>query len=311
MTDTGNALTRLLIILGPTASGKSDLAVRLAETCNGELINADSLQVYQGLDIGTAKPSQAVRSQVPHHLIDLLPPEAPFTAADFCRAADRVIADIVARGKRPIVVGGTGLYLRALIHGLADSPGEDLAVRHEMQQLAAEQGNEAVLARLRAVDPVAAARIHPNNLVRIIRALEVYNQGGRPLSSFWDEHGFMAERYQYLKIGLQVEREELYRRIEARVDAMLAAGLVAEVQTLLAQGASSTLKPLRSIGYKEVCAHLAGELSLAEARALIIRNTRHYAKRQLTWCKREEPINWVEYPKNFVSIQQIAIQFFA
>jgi tRNA dimethylallyltransferase len=307
----GDVLPRLLIILGPTASGKSDLALRLAECCNGELINADSLQVYRGLDIGTAKPTLAERARVPHHLIDLLPPEAPFTAAEFCREADRAIADMITRGKNPIVVGGTGLYLRALIHGLADSPGEELAVRAEMQRLAVQEGNEAVLGRLRAVDPLAAAQIHPNNLVRIIRALEVYHQGGRPLSAYWADHGFTVERYRYLKIGIQVEREELYRRIEARVDTMLAAGLVAEVRQLLAGGADPMLKPLRSIGYKEICAHLAGEISLAEARELIIRNTRHYAKRQLTWCKREEPINWVEYPKNFASIQQTAIQFFA
>jgi tRNA dimethylallyltransferase len=308
---TSDVLPRLLIILGPTASGKSDLAMRLAECCNGELINADSLQVYRGLDIGTAKPTLAERARVTHHLIDLLPPEAPFTAAEFCRAADRVIADMVARGKRPIVVGGTGLYLRALIHGLADSPGEELTVRAAMQQLAAHEGNAAVLDRLRAVDPQAAAQIHPNNLVRIIRALEVYHQGGRPLSAYWADHGFAAERYRYLKLGILVERDELYRRIEIRVDAMLAAGLVAEVRQLLAAGADPSLKPLRSIGYKEICAHISGEISLAEARELIIRNTRHYAKRQLTWCKREEPINWVEYPKNFASIQQTTIQFFA
>lgn len=308
---TDPAIPRILMVLGPTASGKSDLALRLAEHCGGELVNADSLQVYRGLDIGTAKPTPEMRARVPHHLIDLLPPDAPFTAADFCRHADLAIAGILGRGRWPIVVGGTGLYLRALVHGLVDSPGEELTVRAEMQALAAREGNEAVLARLRAVDPEAAARIHPNNLVRVIRALEVFHQSGRPLSSYWAEHGFAPERYRCLKIGIQVEREVLFSRIEARVDAMLAAGLVDEVRQLLAAGYGPDLKPLRSIGYKEVCAHLAGEISLAEARDLIIRNTRQYAKRQLTWCKQEEPINWVEYPQNFVSIQQTAIQYFA
>lgn len=311
MTMTPEHLPRILMILGPTASGKSALAMELAEKCGGELVNADSLQVYRGLDIGTAKPTPAMRERVPHHVIDLIPPDAPFTAAEFCRCADQAIADIWARGRWPIVVGGTGLYLRALVHGLIDSPGENVALRAELTQLAAREGNEVVLERLRLVDPLAAARIHPNNLVRIIRALEVYQQSGRPLSSYWAEHGFMPQRYACLKIGVQVERAELYARIEARVDAMLAAGLVDEVRQLFATGYNSALKPLRAIGYKEISAHLAGEISLAEARALIIRNTRLYAKRQLTWCQQEEPINWVEYPQNFVSIQDIAIQFFA
>jgi tRNA dimethylallyltransferase len=241
----------------------------------------------------------------------LLPPDTPFTVAEFVREADRAIADIQRRGRKPIIVGGTGLYLRALMHGLAELPGESVAVRQELQEMAEREGNEAVLDKLRVVDPIAAASIHPHNLVRIIRALEVFRQTGRPLSSYWAEHGFALARYCSLKLGLQVERDELFRRIENRVDAMLATGLVDEVRQLLDNGYAPSLKPLRSIGYKEMCAYLAGDISLAEARMQIARNTRLYAKRQLTWCKREELINWVEYPKNFASIEQSVIQFFA
>ncbi len=303
--------SRLVVIVGPTASGKTELSIRLAEECGGEIVNADSMQVYRGMDIGTAKPTPEQRQRVPHHLIDIVTPDMNFTAADFRREAARVIADIGQRGKHVFVVGGTGLYIKALLQGLAESPGGDEAYREELQLLAREMGNTELLRQLALVDPETAQRLHPNDQVRIIRALEVYRQSGRPLSSFRDAHGFAGTYYQSLKIGLRVDRDELYRRIEQRVDRMVAAGLVDEVRGLLAAGYGPGLKSMRSIGYKEMCAFLAGTYGLEEAVRLIKRDSRRYAKRQLTWFSRENEIYWLEYPDNFATICKYVIEFLA
>lgn len=292
-----SGLPAVVVVVGPTASGKSDLAVRLAERFDGEVVNADSMQVYRGMDIGTAKPSAGLLQRVPHHLVGIVTPDVNFTAADFQQAARRVIAEIHARGRLPIVVGGTGLYIRALLHGLSPSPGGDVEFRAELTGIADREGNGVLLDRLRTVDPVAAGRLHVNDRFRIIRALEVYQQSGRPFSAYQSGHGFAEEWCSALKIGIDVPRAELYRRIDLRVEQMLVDGLVEEVQGLLAAGYSPGLKALRSIGYKEICAYLAGELPLSEATELIKRDTRHYAKRQMTWFKREPEINWVEYPE--------------
>ncbi len=302
---------RVVVILGPTASGKTDLAVRLAESFAGEIVGADSMQVYRGMDIGTAKPSQEQRQRIPHHLIDVVTPGENFTAADYRREADRAVADIRRRGKAVFVVGGTGLYIRALLQGLAESPGGDEDYRKELQTLALERGNAELLRQLFLVDPDTAQRLHPNDQVRIIRALEVYRQSGRPLSSFRDAHGFADTSYESLKIGLHVEREELYRRIDQRVDRIIDAGLVDEVRSLLAAGYGPGLKSMRSIGYKEICAYLAGACDLEEAVRLIKRDSRRYAKRQLTWFAREKEINWLEYPDNFATINRHVIEFLA
>ncbi|HEY5974067.1 MAG TPA: tRNA (adenosine(37)-N6)-dimethylallyltransferase MiaA [Geobacteraceae bacterium] len=310
-TATRRAKAGLVVILGPTAAGKSELAVRLAERFDGEIVNADSMQVYRGLDIGTAKPSQELRERAPHHLLDQVPPDVNFTAADFVAAASAAICEIQGRGKRVFVVGGTGLYIRALLKGLAVSPGGDEEIRRQLVAVAAAEGNDGLMRRLAAVDPETAARLHPNDRLRIIRALEVYQQTGLPLSRYQADHGFAEKHYDCLQLGLLVEREELYRRIEVRVDAMLAAGLVAEVAALLAQGFSPESKPFKAIGYKQVCAYLAGSCSLAEAVELIKRDTRRYAKRQLTWFKSEPEIYWVEYPESFASICNHVIDFFA
>jgi len=301
---------KILVIVGPTASGKSDLAAGLARVLGGEIVNADSMQIYRGMDIGTAKPTVEEQGGIPHHLIDVASPDRPFSAADFAEAAGRAVAGITARGKRAIIVGGTGLYIRALIHGLVDSPNADSDIRRELQAEAARLGNAAMLEKLALVDPVLAERLHPNNLVRIIRGLEVQRLTGIPLSSHQQRHGFAGQRYQSLRIGIRVDRRELYGRIEARVDRMLAAGLVVEVRGLLAAGYGRELKAMRSIGYKEVAAHLAGECSLEEAALQIKRNTRHYAKRQLTWFNHEPDIIWLEYPEKFATISAHAIEFF-
>lgn len=305
----GEDKIRLVSIVGPTASGKTDLAVRLAERVDGEIVNADSMQVYKDMNIGTAKPSLELRQRVPHHLLDIVTPEVNFTASDFRRQASAAIADIHQRGKKVVLVGGTGLYIRALLQGLVDSPSGDQAIRDELIGLADRIGNEGLLKQLAEVDPVTAERLHPNDRVRIIRALEVYRQTGRPMAEFRAEHGFADYRYDCLKIGIHVERQELYRRVDRRVEEMMAAGLLSEVEELLRCGYHRDQKAMRSIGYKEVCAAIAGEYSLDQAVQLIKRDTRHYAKRQMTWFNKENGIKWVEYPGTFASICNHVIEF--
>lgn len=285
-----------VVIVGPTASGKSDLAMRLAERFGGEIVNADSMQCYRGMDIGTAKPSLAERQALPHHLFDIVDPDEAFTAADYSSLARAAITGISCRGKVPIVVGGTGLYIRALLAGLAESPGADHRAREEYRLLAERDGNEALHAVLCRLDPLAAARIHPNNRVRIIRALEVFGQTGRSITEFQQQHGFTTKWCNYLKIGVTAERSLLYEQIEQRVEQMIARGLVAEVEALLAAGYHAGLKSMAAIGYREVCAHLAGSRSLAETVELIKRNTRRYAKRQLTWFNSEADVTWFRQP---------------
>ncbi len=301
---------KIVIICGPTASGKSDLAVQLAHALDAEIINADSMQIYRGLDIGTAKPAAAQQGGIRHHLIDVADPDQQFSAADFADAADVAIQDIIRRGKRVVVVGGTGLYIRALVCGLVDSPSGVGDLREALQEEAGRVGNEAMLERLRQVDPGLASALHPNNLVRIIRALEVYQLTGIPLSRYQKEHAFATRRYNTFQIGISVDRAALYERIDGRVEQMVAAGLLDEVSSLLKRGVGRDLKSMRSIGYKEAAAHLSGELSVDEAVRLIKRNTRHYAKRQLTWFKADPDILWFEYPEKFGIMLQHAIEFF-
>jgi tRNA dimethylallyltransferase len=302
---------KIVIIIGPTASGKTDLAIRLAEHFGGEIVNADSMQLYRGLDIGTAKPTPKLRHRVPHHLIDIADPDQEFSASDFRREAAKAIADIAGRDKRAFIVGGTGLYIRALLQGLVDSPSGAGEVRLELEEEARRRGNEALLEELARVDPVTAERLHPNDLVRIIRALEVYRMTGNPISQQRSSHGFSGDYYCALKLGLTVERRELYERIDRRVERMIGDGLVDEVQTLLERGFSPQLKALRSIGYRHICAYLSGEYSLAEGVRLMQRDTRRYAKRQMTWFRNDKEINWVEYSDNFASIYNNVIEFFA
>lgn len=301
---------RLVVILGPTASGKSELAVSLAERFDGEIVNADSMQVYRWMEIGTAKPSPGLRQRVPHHLLDLVEPDHPFSASDYRQEAARLIADIHRRGKRVFVVGGTGLYIKSLLQGLVDSPSGDESIREELEEVARRDGGEALLRQLAEVDPVTARRLHPNDQLRIIRAIEVYRLTGSPISRLRSEHGFGGDYYRALKIGIRVPREELYQRIDRRVERMVAEGLVREVEGLLARGYHPGLKSMRAIGYKEACAFLAGECTLEEAVRLIKRDTRHYAKRQETWFKRDEEIKWVEYPADFANICRHVIEFY-
>jgi tRNA dimethylallyltransferase len=302
---------KILVICGPTASGKSELALKLARMLDGEIVNADSMQVYRGMDIGTAKPTPEQRAEIPHNLIDVADPDQPFSAADFADAAGEAIRDISSRGKRTIVAGGTGLYIRSLLKGLVDSPGDSTgAIRKELMAEARERGSQAMLDELSRVDPELAKQIHPNNLVRIIRALEVFRLTGIPLSRYQQEHAFSREHYQSLQLAIPVDRPVLYSRIDARVERMLAEGLLDEVRHLLASGYTPEMKALRSIGYKETIAHLGGAYDLEEAVRLIKRNTRHYAKRQLTWFSADKDILWLEYPAKFDTILNTAIEFF-
>jgi tRNA dimethylallyltransferase len=298
---------KILVIGGPTGSGKSDLAVRLAEQVGGEIVNADSMQIYRGMDIGTAKPSAEERLRVPHHLLDIISPEQNFTASDFRREAAAAIADIDSRGMKPIVVGGTGLYIRALLEGLVDSPTGDPELRKQF----AEVPGEELLQRLFLVDPETASRLHQNDRLRITRALEVFSQTGRPISAFRSEHAFSGAYYDALKLAIKVERQELYGRIDRRVEQMLRDGLVEEVRSLVASGYDLEMKSMRSIGYKEIFAHLAGEITLDEAVTLIKRDSRRYAKRQMTWFSKENDIYWLEYPESFANILAHVIEFFA
>ena len=301
---------RLLVVCGPTASGKTDLALEIAARVNGEIVCADSLTVYRGLDIGSAKPSPAQLATVPHHLVSIRDPDETFTAADFRSESEKAISAIICRGRRPIVVGGTGLYIRALLGGLAKAPGENQETRKILMERAAREGNLSLFEELMTVDPASAGKCHPNNLVRIIRALEVWHVTGTPLSSFHEGHGFTERPYNCLSLYINLPRPQLYSRIDARVDAMIEAGLVDEVKSLLAAGVSEGAKGLQAIGYKEVTALLRGDTDLQTMKSMIRQNTRNLAKRQITWFRKETDVYHVAYPENSANIFCIAEKFF-
>lgn len=282
----------LVIVLGPTAVGKSRVAVDLALRFGGEVVSGDSIQVYRGFDIGTDKPGPEARRGVPHHLIDIAGPEAQYTAADFVRDALAAAGDIGSRGRLPIVAGGTGLYLKALVDGLFPGPGRDPARRAALEAEAAEKGLDALFRRLEAVDPEYARKIRSRDRVRIIRALEVVEATGRPLSEhFRDTRSPVAGR-PLVRVGLELDRATLCRRIEERVDRMFARGLVEEVRGLLARGLPPSAPPFRALGYRHVVRHLAGEIGRDEAAALTKIETRQYAKRQMTWFRKMAEVAW-------------------
>ncbi len=291
----GQGRAPLTVIAGPTASGKTALAVELALRHGGEILSADSQQVYRHFDIGTAKPSRAERAAVPHHLVSVVEPLEPFSAAEYQRRADAAIADMVSRGRRVFVVGGTGMYLRILLHGLVEAPGADPELRAELEALAAAEGREAVHRALARVDPETAAKLPPNDLVRIIRALEIHKQTGKPASEFRREHAFAEARYPFHLYVLSPPREQLYPRIDARTAAMFQQGLVDEVRGLVARGYAEAA-PMRSVGYAQAKAVVDGTLSEAEALQQAAQETRRYAKRQLTWFRKERGAVFLEPP---------------
>ena len=283
----------LVVILGPTATGKTEVGIQVAQCLGGEVISADSMQVYRYMDIGTAKPTMEERQGIPHHLIDIVTPDQNFSAAMFQENARQHINSTIARGKVPILVGGTGLYIRAVIDPYSfNSAGIDQAYRMRMQEGARQYGRDWLHRELAAVDPQAAARLHPNDVKRVIRALEVFKLTGQTLAH--TPGGKRESPYNLIVFGLSRPRAQLYSLIEHRVDRMIGQGLVNEVSQLLQWGYERHLKSMQSLGYKEVAAHLAGELTLGEAITLIKRNTRRFAKRQLTWFRHEHRVNWLE-----------------
>jgi tRNA dimethylallyltransferase len=283
---------KLVIVLGPTAVGKSDVVLELASEMNGEIINADAQQVYRQMDIGTAKPSPAEREKVPHHLIDIVDPDGEFNVAMYRQLATASANDIRRRDKPAIVCGGTGLYLKALTKGLFVGPAQDAGVRKTLILEAHGHGLRSLYERLEQVDPSATSWIHPHDRQRIIRALEVYELTGKPMSEWQKEHGFNEARFDTLKIGLCRERAELYGLIDQRCDRMIEEGLVDEVKGLSEKGYSLDMKPLQSVGYKHAGWVLRGQMTLAEAVLLMKRDTRRLAKRQLTWFRSDKEILW-------------------
>lgn len=282
----------LVVLLGPTASGKTEISLDWARRLGLEILSADSMQVYRYMDIGTAKPSKEARELIPHHLIDVADPDETYSAARFQREADSAISDAHARGKPILVVAGTGLYLRALTRGLFPFTGRDPMLRKELQEKARQKGVGALYDALVQVDPEASKRIHPHDLFRIIRALEVFSISGTPITEHHRRHALGQERYRVLYLGLERQRRELFERIEKRVDEMASQGLLDEVRSLVDRGYSPELPSMKALGYREMIAHLEGRVSLEEALGRMKRDTKRFARRQLTWFKAMEGVLW-------------------
>lgn len=297
LTPYGSSRPKVVVLAGPTGVGKTSLAISLAVKFGAEIISADSMQVYRYLDIGTAKPTSSEREKAVHHLIDLLDPDQEFDVAAYLARARPLINELHERRVPILVVGGTGFYVRSLIRGLFKGPGSDAVIRARLKQEARDSSKEDLHDRLAQVDPETAARLHPHDLFRVIRALEVFELTGRTISSFHTEHGLAEKPYQVLLCALTLPCEELYGRIEARTRRMFEAGLVEEVQSLLKRGYTPDLKPLKSIGYKQVVDFLTGTISLDQARVEMTRMTRRYAKRQMTWLRSQPDIFRISYDR--------------
>ncbi len=294
----------LIVILGPTAIGKTEVGILLAERIGGEIISADSSAVYRGLDIGSAKPTREEQRRVRFHLIDVADPDEVFTAAKFRELALQAIAEIQARGKRVLIVGGTGLYVRVLLHGFSLAPPPaDPDVRARWKAEVERVGAPALHEQLKQIDPIAAARIHPNDAVRITRAFEVYEMTGVPISH-WQQHA--ETELPALKIGLTLPREMLYQRIDQRVDAMIQQGMLQEVQLLLQKGYNPDQPALKGLGYRHLFRYIQGHIDWDEAVRLWKRDTRRFAKRQITWFRKEPGIHWIDASQGSESTTQLA-----
>ena len=289
----------VIVITGPTATGKTALGAALAKRLGGEVVSADSMQIYEHMDVGTAKPTEAEMLGVPHHMIGCVSPFESYSAARYVADASKCVDDILARGMRPVVVGGTGLYIDSLISGRDFAEQPDTALRASLSEEYDALGGEAMLGRLALRDPVTAARLHPNDKKRVVRAMEVLLSTGQPLSLHDELTREKPPRYRAFKIALSFrDRADLYARIDARVDDMLARGLEDEVRSLLAMGLTSGHTAMQAIGYKELCGFIAGERSLADAADTIKRESRRYAKRQLSWLRRDPAVHWILWEKS-------------
>ncbi len=284
----------IITIAGPTASGKTALSIQLAKEIGGEIVSCDSMQVYKDMDIGTAKPTLEEQEGIPHHMLSVAEPWEDFSVSRYCAMADPIVEDILRRGKSPIIVGGTGLYMDALIRGNAFAPCPSTGRREELEALAASQGIEAVIEKLQKVDPESAARLHPSDQKRIIRAMEVYLETGMTITEHNRKTQEIPPKYQPIRFALtDRQRQTLYDRIDRRVDAMLEAGLMEEIQGLLARGIPEKCTAMQAIGYKEFVAALHGECSMEEAAQQVKQSSRRYAKRQLTWFRRNPENIWL------------------
>ena len=292
-------MNNIICIAGPTASGKTALAVELAKELNGEVVSCDSMQVYKRMDIGTAKPTKEEMQGIVHHMIDVAEPDEDFSVSRYCAMASPIVDDILARGKTAIIAGGTGLYMDSLIRGNDFAPFPATGVREQLETQADEIGMEAMLARLREIDPESAARLHLSDRKRIIRALEVYLETGETITEHNRKTQAIPPKYTPLWLGLDFsDRAELYRRIDLRVDLMLEMGLIAEIQGLLASGIPAKATAMQAIGYKEFVAALNGEETIAQAAEEVKKSSRHYAKRQLTWFRRNQAMHWLIRQEN-------------
>ncbi|RCX10360.1 tRNA dimethylallyltransferase [Anaerobacterium chartisolvens] len=285
----------VIIIAGPTASGKTGLAVELAKDIDGEVISADSMQIYKHMDIGTAKPSAEEMGGIKHYLIDEIFPNEPFSVASYKELALKYISEVLKKGKTPVVAGGTGLYINSLAYNLNFSETvTDWELRERLSREAETKGNIFLHERLKKIDPEAAKEIHPNNVKRVIRAIEVYQHTKKTISQHKDMSRSIPPEYRFIIIGLMLDRQELYERIDKRVDIMIEKGIVEEVKGLINMGYDKSTIAMQAIGYKEILSHIKGEISFEEAVYAIKKGTRNYAKRQMTWFKRLENVHWVE-----------------
>ncbi len=287
-------MKNLICIAGPTASGKTALAVKLAKEYNGEVISCDSMQIYKRMDIGTAKPTAEEMDGIPHHMLSVAEPWEDFSVSRYCEMAAPIVDDVLARGKTAIIAGGTGLYMDALIRGNSFAPYPTTGRREELEALAAKEGIQAVLNQLQAVDPESASRLHPSDQKRIIRALEVYLETGETITEHNRKTQLLPPRYNPVWFALEdTQRAALYRRIDYRVEVMLEQGLIDEIRSLLAEGVPEKCTAMQAIGYKEFLDALNGSCTMAEATALVQQSSRKYAKRQLTWFRRNPNIHWL------------------
>jgi len=301
-------LPYVIVICGPTGIGKTSLAINLAKDFHGEIISADSMQIYRYMDIGTAKPSREELSLIPHHIIDIVAPDENFDAALYSKLAREKINYLHEKGIVPFVVGGTGFYIKSLLHGIFQTAPTDSAIRIRLKKEAAEKGNDFIYSQLCQYDPDAAEKIHPNDTYRIIRAVEIFEITGKPISEYQQEHGFEENPFHVLKIALNMERENLYERINLRVDAMIAEGLIDEVKKLLNMGYNPELKAMQSIGYRHILDFLNGKFSWEETVRILKRDTRRYAKRQITWFKADPEMVWIE-PEKYDDIRKLISNF--